>query len=366
VKYYILAGEASGDLHGSHLIKALREVDPKAKIRCWGGDLMEQAGATLVKHYRDLAFMGFWEVILHLKTILHNLRFCKQDIAHFNPDRIVYIDYPGFNLRVAQWAHQRGFKNHYYISPQVWAWKESRVKQMKKNLDALYVILPFEQPYFENNHQLKAHFVGHPLRDALASLEKDTDFLSRNELEDDRPLLALLPGSRKQEIKKMLPLFLSVLPHFSDHQFVVAGAPSIPLSFYEKILKNTNVKLVQDETYSLLQHAQAALVTSGTATLETALFGVPQMVCYKSSFITYFIGKQLVKLKYISLVNLILNKKAVVELIQQQCTTKKIVETLDAILSPSGKNEIKKNYQQLERLLGPPGASKKLAQLLQQ
>lgn len=366
MKYYIIAGEASGDLHGSHLIKALRQKDSHAQIRCWGGDLMEKAGGTLAKHYRNLAFMGFWEVLLHLRTILQNLHFCKQDIIQFNPDRIVYIDYPGFNLRIAQWAHLKGYKNHYYISPQVWAWKENRVQKMKKYLNALYVILPFEQPYFQNKHQFKTHFVGHPLRDALVSLQHDATFLKRNYLKKNKPLIALLPGSRKQEIKKILPLFLSILPHFSEYQFVVAGAPSIPRSFYEGFLKNTAAKLVEGQTYSLLQHADAAVVTSGTATLETALFGVPQMVCYKSSFLTYFIGKKLVKLKFISLVNLVLNKKAVVELIQHQCTTKNIRLTLQKLLSPSGRKKIKADYQKLEQLLGPVGASEKVAHFLQE
>lgn len=366
MKYYIIAGEASGDLHGSHLIKALHQKDTNAQIRFWGGDLMEKAGGTLAKHYRDLAFMGFWEVLLHLKSILQNLRFCKQDILRFNPDRIVFIDYPGFNLRIARWAHQMGYQNHFYISPQVWAWKENRVQQMKKHLYALYVILPFEQRYFEIKHQFKTYFVGHPLRDALINIKRDTSFLKRNYLVKNKPLIALLPGSRKQEIKKILPLFLSIIPHFSEYQFVVAGAPNIHRSFYDGILKNSKAKLVEGQTYPIIQYAHAAVVTSGTATLETALFGVPQMVCYKSSFFTYFIGKQLIKLKFISLVNLILDKKAVVELIQHQCTPKNIKQTLENILSPSEQKKIKKDYQKLEQLLGPPGASEKVAHFLQE
>ena len=364
MKYYIIAGEASGDLHGSNLIHALRKKDPKAEIRCWGGELMKNAGATLVKDYKELAFMGFWEVLINLNTILKNLRFCKEDIDKFNPDRIVYIDYPGFNLRIARWAHEKGFKNHYYISPQVWAWKENRVADMKKNLDALYVILPFESAYFKNRHNFKTHFVGHPLRDALHFLKPDVNFLERNAIEKKLPLVALLPGSRKQEVKKMLPLFLKIAYHFPKYQFVVAGAPGLSSTFYESLLQGSSLKIVYNQTYSLLSFAKAALVSSGTATLETALFNVPQMVCYKSSFFTYFIGKQLVRLNYISLVNLILDKEAVRELIQHECNEKNIIKVLREILSTTGQQNIKSDYKILEEKLGPPGASERVANLL--
>lgn len=364
MKYYIIAGEASGDLHGSNLIHALRKKDPKAEIRCWGGELMKNAGATLVKDYKELAFMGFWEVLINLNTILKNLRFCKEDIDKFNPDRIVYIDYPGFNLRIARWAHEKGFKNHYYISPQVWAWKENRVADMKKNLDALYVILPFESAYFKNRHNFKTHFVGHPLRDALHFLKPDVNFLERNAIEKKLPLVALLPGSRKQEVKKMLPLFLKIAYHFPKYQFVVAGAPGLSSTFYESLLQDSSLKVVYNQTYSLLSFAKAALVTSGTATLETALFNVPQMVCYKSSFFTYFIGKQLVRLNYISLVNLILDKEAVRELIQHECNEKNTIKVLQEILSTTGQQNIKSDYKILEEKLGPPGASERVANLL--
>jgi len=364
VKYYIIAGEASGDLHGSNLIKAIFQKDAQAKIRCWGGNLMEEAGATLVKHYQKLAFMGFWEVLLNLRTILKNLDFCKKDILQFQPDRVVYIDYPGFNLRIARWAYQMGFENHYYISPQVWAWKENRVAQMKKHLTALYVILPFEKAYFEQQHHYKTHFVGHPLQDVLKTLQRDDAFLERHELPKDKPIIALLPGSRKQEIQKMLPLFLKVLPYFPHHQFIIAGAPGLKKGVYEPFLTTKKIKIVFNETYLVLQKAQAAIVTSGTATLQTALLGVPQMVCYKTSFLNYFIGKQFVRLKYISLVNLILNKRAVIELIQQQCTVNTIRETLEEILSAKGQQKIKQDYQQLETLVGPSGASEKVAALL--
>ncbi len=364
MKYYIIAGEASGDLHGSNLIHALRKKDPKAEIRCWGGELMKNAGATLVKNYKELAFMGFWEVLINLKTILKNLRLCREDIDKFNPDRIVYIDYPGFNLRIARWAHEKGFKNHYYISPQVWAWKENRVADMKKNLDALYVILPFESAYFKNRHNFKTHFVGHPLRDALDFLKPDVNFFERNAIEKKLPLVALLPGSRKQEVKKMLPLFLKISKHFPNYQFIVAGAPGLSSTFYELLLKGSSLKIVCNQTYSLLSFAKAALVTSGTATLETALFNVPQMVCYKSSFFTYFIGKRLVRLNYISLVNLILDKEAVRELIQHECNEKNIIKVLREILSTSGQQNIKSDYKILEEKLGPPGASERVANLL--
>ena len=364
MKYYIIAGEASGDLHGSNLIHVLRKKDPKAEIRCWGGELMKNAGATLVKHYRELAFMGFWEVLINLKTILKNLRFCRDDINKFNPDRIVYIDYPGFNLRIARWAHEKGFKNHFYISPQVWAWKENRVANMKKNLDALYVILPFESAYFKNVHNFKTHFVGHPLRDALHLLKPDINFLERNAIEKKLPIVALLPGSRKQEVKKMLPLFLKISQRFPKYQFVVAGAPALPSTFYDSLLKGSSLKIVYNQTYSLLSFAKAALVTSGTATLETALFNVPQMVCYKSSFFTYFIGKKLVRLNYISLVNLILEKQAVTELIQHECNEKNIIKVLQELLSATGQQKIKSDYKILEEKLGPPGASERVVNLI--
>ena len=363
MKYYLISGEASGDLHGAHLIAALKKQDPHGVFRAWGGDLMEKEGAHLVKHFKDLAFMGFWEVVRHLPTILKNIRFCKQDILQFQPDVIIYIDYPGFNLRIAQWAKSQKFKNHYYISPQVWAWKESRVQKMKQCLDALYVILPFEKTFFEKKHQFQVHYVGHPLMEYIPSHLKNKNFLSENNLDKDKPLVALLPGSRIQEIKKMLPLFVEVASQFQNHQFVIAGAPSIGRERYTKWIEKTQLKIVYGATYDLLQHSNAALVTSGTATLETALFKVPQLVCYRSSYVSYWIGKQILNLKYISLVNLILNKETVLELIQNECKPKRLEQELKNLLEFKDKAQ-QEGYQELFSLLGSGGASDRTASLI--
>ena len=359
MKYYIIAGEASGDLHGSKLIKALKEKDDKAQIRFWGGDLMQEAGGVLVKHYKMLAFMGFWEVITHLGTILKNIKFCKKDIIRFQPDVIIYIDYPGFNLRIAKWAKQQGFKNHFYISPQVWAWKENRVHQMKKDLDALYVILPFEKDFFENKHQFNVQFVGHPLLDTLTQRKKSAAFINKHGLSKEKKLIALLPGSRKQEIKKMLPVFLKIVPLFPQYEFVLAGAPGINPQWYQKFLEGSNLKVIQNKTHDLLLHAEAALVSSGTATLETGILNVPQVVCYRSSFLSYQIAKLLVKLKYISLINLILDREVVKELIQRDFNVKKLAQQLEFILSDSGQKKLKNDYKELRTVLGTGGASKK-------
>ena len=364
MKYYLISGEASGDLHGSHLIKALKKVDPKATFRVWGGDLMEREGAFLVKHYRELAFMGFWEVFLHLPSILNNIALCKKDIINYNPDVIIYIDYPGFNLRIAEWAKKKRFKNHYYISPQVWAWKENRVYKMKKNLDALYVILPFEKNFFENEHQFSVHYVGHPLLDYIPKHPKNNSFCQDHEIESGKPIIALLPGSRIQEINKMLPLFVRVEKYFSGHQFVIAGAPGISRDQYNVFTNSTSMKIVYNSTYDLLQHSTAALVTSGTATLETALFGVPQLVCYRSSTLSYWIAKRIIKLKFISLVNLILNRSAVIELIQDSLTEENLRHHLKDLLKTSSIKKIEKEYLALKTILGKGGASSKTAQLI--
>ena len=364
MKYYIIAGEASGDLHGSKLIEDLRKKDSKAQIRFWGGDLMQQAGGVLVKHYKMLAFMGFWEVFVNLGTIFKNIKLCKEDITGFKPDVIIYIDYPGFNLRIAKWAKQQGFKNHFYISPQVWAWKEKRVYQMKKDLDALYVILPFEKDFFENKHKFKVEFVGHPLMDTLIKSKKTTTFLKENQLSEKKNIIALLPGSRKQEIKIMLPIFLKVVSLYPQFEFVLAGAPGIDPEWYQKFFNIEKVKVIQNKTYDLLLHARAAIVSSGTATLETGLLNVPQVVCYRSSFLSYLIGKWLVKLKYISLVNLILDREAVKELIQADFNVKKVTQQLEYVLSDKGKNKLKEDYEELRTVLGKEGASKKTAKLI--
>lgn len=367
MKYYIIAGEASGDLHGSNLMKALYKEDVNADIRFWGGDLMENVGGKLVKHYKDLAFMGFVEVIFNLFTILNNIKFCKNDILEFNPDVLIFIDYPGFNMRIAEWAKMQGIQTHYYISPQIWAWKENRIKAIKRDFDKLYVILPFEKDFYEKKHHFPVEFVGHPLIDAIynrKTIEK-SNFITINQLED-KPIIAILPGSRKQEISKMLSVMLSVSNDFPDYQFVIAGAPSQDFSFYEQFLKHENVHFVANKTYDLLSFATAALVTSGTATLETALFKVPEVVCYKGNWFSYQIAKRLITLKYISLVNLIMDKEVVTELIQDDCNSNKIKTELQKLLDPNYRKNLLEQYEVLESKLGGVGASAKTAKLIVQ
>lgn len=365
MKYYIIAGEASGDLHGSNLMKALYKEDPNAEIRFWGGDLMQNVGGTLVKHYRELAFMGFIEVVMNLKTILNNIKFCKADIEKFQPDVIIFIDYPGFNMRIAKWAKQKGIKTHYYIAPQIWAWKENRIKAIKRDFDKLFVILPFEKDFFEKKHHFPVEFVGHPLIDAINNRKKidDSTFRKENNL-DEKPIIAILPGSRKQEISKMLSSMLSVVDDFQEYQFVIAGAPSQEFSFYEQFLTTKNVKFVANKTYDLLSNAKAALVTSGTATLETALFKVPEVVCYKGSWASYQIAKRVITLKYISLVNLIMDAPIVTELIQENCTTKRIKEELLKVLETKHREQLLANYDVLINKLGGIGASEKTAKFI--
>lgn len=366
MKYYIIAGEASGDLHGSNLMKALQDQDVKAEFRFWGGDLMQNVDGTLVKHYRDLAFMGFLEVLLNIRTIAKNLTFCKKDIESFKPDVIIFIDYPGFNLRIAKWAKQRGFKTEYYISPQIWAWKENRIKDIKRDIDHMYVILPFEKQFYEEKHQYPVEFVGHPLIDAIASRNQVDEFEFRAEHQlSKKPIIALLPGSRKQEIKKMLSIMLSVVNDFTNYQFVIAGAPGQDQSFYEPFIKKSNVAFISNKTHDLLSISYAALVTSGTATLETALFKVPEVVCYKGSWFSYQIGKRLVKhIKYISLVNLIMDKKVVAELIQDEFNTMRLKKELTLILDEYERIKFFLNYYDLEKKLGGKGASEKTAKLI--
>ncbi|MBN9283945.1 MULTISPECIES: lipid-A-disaccharide synthase [unclassified Flavobacterium] len=365
MKYYIIAGEASGDLHGSNLMKRLYQHDPNAEIRFWGGDLMQKTGGTLVKHYRDLAFMGFAEVVMNLKTILNNIKICKADILAFQPDVLIFIDYPGFNMRIAKWAKELGMKTHYYISPQIWAWKENRINAIKRDVDKMYVILPFEKDFYEKKHHFPVAFVGHPLIDAIHYREKtDTArFRQENDL-DEKPIIALLPGSRKQEISKMLSEMLSVVDAFPEYQFVIAGAPSQDFSFYQQFLTNKRVHFISNKTYDLLSVAHAALVTSGTATLETALFKVPEVVLYKGNWISYQIAKRIITLKYISLVNLIMDKEVVTELIQGDCNPKKIKQELSKLLEPNHRAKLLKEYDLLEEKLGGEGASEKTAQLI--
>ena len=365
MKYYIIAGEASGDLHGSNLMNSIFQEDSTAEIRFWGGDLMQNAGGTLVKHYRDLAFMGFAEVIMNLRTILNNIDICKKDILAFQPDVLIFIDYPGFNMRIAKWAKALNFKTHYYISPQIWAWKENRIKQIKRDVDKMYVILPFEKDFYEKKHSFPVEFVGHPLIDAIHNRTKtDTEIFKKEHQLSDKPIIALLPGSRKQEISKMLSQMLSVVNDFPEYQFVIAGAPSQEYSFYEQFLKPDQVKFISNKTYDLLSLAHAALVTSGTATLETALFKVPEVVLYKGNWISYQIAKRVITLKYISLVNLIMDKEVVTELIQDDCNTNKIKEELSKILDPDYRKKILNDYDILEKKLGGIGASNKTAHLI--
>lgn len=365
MKYYLIAGEASGDLHGSLLMQELKKKDPDAQFQFWGGDLMEAQGGKLVKHYKELAFMGFVEVLSNLKTILKNIGICKRDIEEYKPDVIIYIDYPGFNFRIMKWAKLKGYRNHYYISPQIWAWKEGRISAIKSDVDEMYVILPFEKDFYEQKHQFPVHFVGHPLIDAISQREPvdHIKFLATYNL-DDRPLIALLPGSRKQEIKKMLSVMLEMVDQYPDYQFIIAGAPGQEESFYSTYLKNYPVTLVMNRTYDLMSLCHAALVTSGTATLETALFKVPQVVCYKGSSISYQIAKRIVKLDYISLVNLIMDEPVVTELIQAEFNKRKLKQELDAILDPTQRNRIFADYYELEKKLGGIGASEKTASLI--
>lgn len=365
MKYYIIAGEASGDLHGSNLIKALKKEDADADIRFWGGDLMEKAGGTLVKHYRDLAFMGFAEVLMNLRTIFKNIKFCKEDIEKFNPDVIIFIDYPGFNMRIAKWAKQKGIPTHYYISPQIWAWKENRIKAIKRDVDRMYVILPFEKDFYEKKHNYKVDFAGHPLIDAIHNRLTISrgDFIRENNLED-KPIIALLPGSRKQEISKMLEVMLSVTDDFKEYQFVIAGAPGQDFEFYQTFLKKKNIHFVNNKTYDLLSHSYAALVTSGTATLETALFKVPEVVCYRGNWFSYQIAKRIITLKYISLVNLIMDKEVVTELIQGELNSKNLKTELQKLLNPDYRKHLLLQYDLLEEKLGGEGASRKTAKLI--
>ena len=365
MKYYIIAGEASGDLHGSNLMKALYKEDVTADIRFWGGDLMQDVGGTLVKHYRELAFMGFSEVIMNLKTILNNIKICKADIEKFNPDLIIFIDYPGFNMRIAKWAKLKGIKTHYYIAPQIWAWKENRIKDVKRDFDKLFVILPFEKDFFEIKHHFPVEFVGHPLIDAIHNRIKtdEASFRKENNL-NEKPIIAILPGSRKQEISKMLSVMLSIVSDFPDYQFVIAGAPSQEYHFYTPFLTNENVKFISNKTYDLLSIATAALVTSGTATLETALFKVPEVVCYKGSWASYQIAKRIITLKYISLVNLIMDEVVVTELIQDKFNPKNLKQELSKLLEENHRKVLLKKYDDLESKLGGVGASEKTAKII--
>jgi lipid-A-disaccharide synthase len=364
MKYYIVVGEASGDLHGSNLMKALYKEDSKADIRFWGGDLMQNAGGTLVSHYKERAFMGFLEVVKHLRKVLGFINICKKDIAEFKPDVIVFIDNSGFNLRVAKWAKQEGFKTNYYISPQVWASRASRIKDIKRDIDKLFVILPFEKKFYKK-FDYDVTFVGHPLIDAIADRTQVNEFKFREEYNlNNKPILALLPGSRKQEITKMLSVMLSLVDDFKDYQFVIAGAPSQDFSFYQQIIGQRKVSFINNKTYDLLSVSTAALVASGTATLETALFKVPQVVCYKGGNISYQIAKRIITLKFISLVNLIMDKEVVTELIQVDFNKKNLKKELTKILDTKNREKLFLDYFELEKKLGGKGASENVAKAI--
>lgn len=371
MKYYIIAGEASGDLHGSNLIKELKIINPSSTFRCWGGDLMKSQCNKLVMHYDDFSYMGFLEVIVNAKKILSYISLCKKDIEEYNPDVIIYIDYPGFNMKIAEWAKRKNFINHFYISPKVWVWKEYRVKKIKRVIDKMYVILPFEEGFYINKHNYKVDFVGHPLLDAIDNQKEFNrqEFLAKNKL-SSKPVIALLPGSRNQEIIKLLPLMLDVVSNFKDYQIIIAGAPNKSINYYEKIIlsnkeSRSSIKVICNQTYDILRISSAAIVTSGTATLETALFRVPQVVCYKTSVISYLIGRLLIhNLKFISLVNIILDKHVVKELIQNNCNKDNLVIELQKILNKSDRSLMLKEYELLHKKLGGKGASKKTAELI--
>ena len=363
-KLYVIAGEASGDLHGGNLVRALKQRagGEKLSVRAWGGDHMQAAGAEVVKHYRDLAFMGFTQVIMNLRTILSNIKVCKADILAFKPDAIILIDYPGFNLRIAEFAHVQGIKVFYYISPQVWAWKAGRVKAIKRVVDRMFVILPFEKDWYAERG-VEVDFVGHPLLDAIAQENPDLD--DPGIVADSRPLVALLPGSRMQELERMLPVMLSVVEHFPDHRFVVAGAPSVPEEVYRAFIGKAPVELITGRTYGLLRKAKAALVTSGTATLETALIGTPEAVCYGGGAVNVWLAKRFIKVPFISLVNLIMGREVVRELIQEKLEPKELRKELDRLLNDTDYRErMKADLQELREKLGGPGASAHVADLV--
>lgn len=365
MKLYIIAGEASGDLHGSNLIRALRQQNPAVQCRVWGGDMMQEAGGELIKHYRDLAFMGFVEVLANLRTILNNIRFCKQDIIDYQPDVVVLIDYPGFNLRIAKWlremvsAGKLNTKIVYYIAPQIWAWHTSRVHAIKRDIDKVLVILPFEKAFYEK-YDVAAEFVGHPLLDVIpAEADKITEGSSKT--------IALLPGSRRQEVRKILPVMLSVTENFPEFTFVIAASTALPKSFYESFTAAyPKISIVSGQTYEVLGKAEAALVKSGTSTLETALLGTPEVVCYAGNPISYAIAKRVVDIKYISLVNLIADAPVVEELIQGDLNKNNLTRALKTILEPENRKTMKQEYARIRQLLGESGASSKAANAILQ
>ncbi|WP_412466066.1 lipid-A-disaccharide synthase [Pedobacter sp. KLB.chiD] len=362
MNYYLVAGEASGDLHGANLMKALKAEDGAAVFRYFGGNKMEAEGGELVKHYADMAFMGFTEVILNLRTIFKNLKACKDDIVKWKPDVLILIDFPGFNLKIAEFAKANGIKVCYYISPKVWAWNQKRVLKIKKVVDHMFCILPFEVGFYKE-WGMEVDYVGNPLLDEIAQFLPDSGFRSNHQLGNEK-IIALLPGSRKQEIERLLPVMLSITDNYPGYRFAVAAAPNFTEAYYHQFIGTRKVKLLFNNTYNLLHHAHAAIVASGTATLETALFKVPQVVVYKGGAISIAIARILVKIKFISLVNLIVNKKIVTELIQEDCNTQKVNEELRMVLEGAGRDLMLKHYDELLLLMGKPGASAKTARLI--
>ena len=365
MKYYIIAGEASGDLHASKLMNGIKKRDAQAEFRCWGGEHMKQAGGTIVKHYHEMSFMGFQEVILNIRTILHNIDYCKEDITEWKPDAVILVDYPGFNMRVAKFAKAAGYKVFYYISPQVWAWKKYRVHKLHKITDLAFVVMPFEKD-FHAKYGYQVEFTGHPMPDSMDLNAKIDEAAFRN-LNDlgEKPIIALIPGSRKQELHHILPFMLEITERFSDYQFVIAGVSTLGEKFYKKAIKSYPVKVVYGQTYDLLRVSRAAAVKSGTVTLETAMLGIPQVVCYRFSFLSALVAWMVVHVKYISLVNLILDRKIVAELIQYKFTTDSLSRELAPLL-PEGeaRSRMLNDYKELLERIGPPGASDRAAAIM--
>ncbi|WP_158827185.1 lipid-A-disaccharide synthase [Mucilaginibacter lacusdianchii] len=363
MKYYLVAGEASGDLHGANLMKALKAKDPQAEFRFFGGDLMVAEGGTLVKHYSTMAYMGFVEVAANLRTILANMKFCKQDINAWQPDALILIDFPGFNLKIAEYAKAQGLLVCFYISPKVWAWNQKRVLKIKRVVDHLFCILPFEVDFYKK-WDMKVDYVGNPLLDAVSAFEPNPDFLQKHQL-TRKKLVALLPGSRKQEISRLLPEMEKVASRFPEYQFVIAGAPSFDAGYYQQYLAGSDIPVVFQATYDLLHHAQAAIVASGTAVLETALFDVPQVAVYKANWLMVAAGRMFLKIKYITLVNLIMNQPVVKELIQEDCNSDTISEELDMLLhNINYRQQMLDRYNDLDTLMGKAGASAQTADLI--
>ncbi len=368
--YYLIAGEASGDLHGSNLIKELKNIDSNATFRIWGGDLMAKAaGVELVKHYRTYDYMGVVEVVKHAKLILNNIAFCKSDLLAHKPDAIIFIDFPGFNLKIAPTAKQAGIPTFFYISPTVWAWKENRVKTIKANIDHMFVELPFVKTFYETRHNYHVDFVGHPLLDSIAQFkEKHTPetFKATNNLPAEKKLIAVLPGSREYEIRENLKTMQSISETYSDYQFVVAGMSRFPIEFYQKYITTNNLSVVFDQTYELLKKSDAAIVVSGSATLETAILNVPEIIVYQTSPITFYLGKLFVKLSNLGLPNLIMGHEIVPELLQADMTPKKLSKALDSILFDAEfRNKILENYTLLREKLGNEGAARRVAEHIQ-